>query len=632
MTDNTRSTILIVDDVKLNVDILADYLSAYDYGIITAFSGEEALEKVNNEHPDMILLDIMMPGMSGYEVCEILKTDERTQFIPIVMVTALSDREDRIKGLEAGADDFLTKPVDVVELRTRVRSLLRVKHLHDDILHRDAILEAVSFSADNLLRAPFLNNVIPLVLEKLGQASGVDRVYIFQNVTDGTGTLRMRPVHEWTAPDTLPLINQPKYQNLSYIDVGLGRWMDILGDYKVIASPVAELPAQERMVLEQQDTLSFAVAPIWVEGIWWGFIGFDDHTNERQWSAVEMDAIKTAADTLGGAIQRKQVEMQLRENEKKLTTILTSIQTGVLIIDAQTHTIIDANPAAVSMIGASNNEIIGSICHKYICPAEERQCPITDLGQDVDGSERVLLTSNGERVPIIKTVSTVDLDGRRCLIESILDITEHKKAENVRRMDTLLREIHHRVKNNLQVISSLLYLQSKNFDDKEISSSFLESRDRVRSMAIAHQKLYQSTDIESIDVGDYVRNVANNLFQTYRIGSCAIKMELDVTTKVFMGIERVISLGLIINELITNSLKYAFQGRKTGVIDVKLHLDNGMFTLVVGDNGAGLPEDLDIESTRSLGLRLVNSLLDQLQGTLELDASSGTKFIIMFEQ
>jgi len=136
MNKKNRSKLLVVDDEPFNIELIEGYLCS-DYEIITACNGEEALDKIQSEDPDMILLDVMMPGMNGFEVCKIIKSDVKTQFIPIVMVTALSEREDKIRGIEVGADDFLAKPIDKEELKARVRSLLRIKHIHDALLNSE---------------------------------------------------------------------------------------------------------------------------------------------------------------------------------------------------------------------------------------------------------------------------------------------------------------------------------------------------------------------------------------------------------------------------------------------------------------------------------------------------------------
>jgi PAS domain S-box-containing protein len=131
--------------------------------------------------------------------------------------------------------------------------------------------------------------------------------------------------------------------------------------------------------------------------------------------------------------EHKQTEKAQRDSEDRLRIILESVQTGIVIIDSETHRIVDANPVAAKLIGAPKGQIIGSLCHKYICPAEEGRCPITDLGQSVDNSERVLLTAGGGRCPVIKTVEPVILGGRKHLLESFFDITERKRTEEVLR-------------------------------------------------------------------------------------------------------------------------------------------------------------------------------------------------------
>ncbi len=145
MADQPKPKVLIVDDEPMNVELLEAYLGS-EYVTVSASNGKEALTKVNEEKPDILLLDIMMPEMNGYDVCKLIRSAEGTQLLPVVMVTALSNREDRIRGVEAGADDFLIKPVDKVELTARIRSLLRIKHLHNSLQQEKDKLEMQTVS------------------------------------------------------------------------------------------------------------------------------------------------------------------------------------------------------------------------------------------------------------------------------------------------------------------------------------------------------------------------------------------------------------------------------------------------------------------------------------------------------
>jgi two-component sensor histidine kinase len=223
-------------------------------------------------------------------------------------------------------------------------------------------------------------------------------------------------------------------------------------------------------------------------------------------------------------------------------------------------------------------------------------------------------------------------------VVSLLNITERKNAEtkikqSLSEKELLLREIHHRVKNNMQIISSLLNLQRNYIEDKESDNLLQESQGRVKSMALVHEKLYQTADLARINVKEYIRSLTMNLFHSYSVNA-GIVLQLDVGN-VFFDIDTAVPLGLIINELVSNSLKYAFPNQEKGVISISLHEkssngDAGEYSLYVKDDGVGFPEDLDFHNTPSLGLQLVNSLVKQLDGSIELVNDTGTCFHVLF--
>jgi PAS domain S-box-containing protein len=215
------------------------------------------------------------------------------------------------------------------------------------------------------------------------------------------------------------------------------------------------------------------------------------------------------------------------------------------------------------------------------------------------------------------------------------EIAERKRAEKVikdslKEKELLIKEIHHRVKNNLQIISSLLKLQSGYIRDKEAYEMLGESRNRIQSMAIVHQKLYQSKSLSKIDFHDYINQLLMHLFQVYTIDNNVISLRIK-TQDVCMGIDTAIPCGLIINELVSNSLKYAFPNRRKGSIEIDMKKpDIDRFVLSVRDNGVGFPQEIDFKNTTSLGLQLVITLTEQLDGTIELDNEKGTGFSITF--
>ena len=372
---------------------------------------------------------------------------------------------------------------------------------------------------------------------------------------------------------------------------------------------------------------------------------------------------------------KKKAEEALIESEERYRTILHSMQTGIIVIDANSHTIIDINQKALNMIGGTKETVLGTVCHSFICPAELGRCPITDLAQTVDSSERILINAQKEKIPILKSVISATLGGKKVLIESFIDITERKRTEEtlktfvddldrqviertsdlsdvnlklvteigirldaekqltktVGEKEVLIREVHHRVKNNLQIIISLLNLQSRYIEDEKSSQVIKDSQSRIRAMALVHEKLYQSTDISRINLGDYIQFLGNSLFQFYGMQGKGIMFTTDIRD-ISLDIDTAIPLGLIINELISNSLKYAFPRGRKGEISLAIHRQDQTITILFKDNGVGIPQDFDWRNAKSLGLRLVISLVEQLSGTIELDRTSGTTFNIVVHE
>ncbi len=219
-----------------------------------------------------------------------------------------------------------------------------------------------------------------------------------------------------------------------------------------------------------------------------------------------------------------------------------------------------------------------------------------------------------------------------------INITERKQVEaqlqaSLGEKEVLLQEIHHRVKNNLQVISSLLDLQSQEIEDNVMLEVFRESQNRVKSMALVHEKLYQSKNFARINFAEYTDSLTSHLFKAYELNSGSVTLELDIED-VSLNIDTAIPCGLIINELVSNALKYAFPDNRTGTITVALHSSdkNSNFILVVKDNGVGFPKAIDFNTGKSLGLQLVKVLTKQLKGRIEIDHNTGYQFRVSFSE
>lgn len=232
-----------------------------------------------------------------------------------------------------------------------------------------------------------------------------------------------------------------------------------------------------------------------------------------------------------------------------------------------------------------------------------------------------------EKIPVPAGTRTLDL--KREVIE--LRQTAHHLKSSLEEKDLLLRETHHRVKNNLQIIASLLSLQSRYVRDERILNVLRDSQSRIKVMALVHEKLYRSEDVSTIDLSDYLRFLVSNLFKSYDVSPQMIRSTLEVK-EIMVDINSAVSIGLIVNELVSNSIKYAFPKGEKGGIAIMGTKENSDIVLTVSDTGTGLPAGYDWNVSESLGLRIVNTLVEQLDGSITHVKGKGTKFRIVFPE
>ncbi|NET85014.1 MAG: PAS domain S-box protein [Moorea sp. SIO1F2] len=336
------------------------------------------------------------------------------------------------------------------------------------------------------------------------------------------------------------------------------------------------------------------------------------------------------------------VNEQLRKSEEQFRLIFKLSPMGMAITSTD-NSVLKVNQAFCDTVGYTAEELGQKKATDIIYP-DDFTINLTPNQELWPGRtshfqmENRLLSKDARVIHVLtkKAVLVRDAQGKpRKFLYQIVDITERKQAENQVRAsltekEVLLKEIHHRVKNNLQIISSLLRLQSRQVEDPQALSLFKDSQHRVQSMALIHQQLYQSPNLAQINFGKYIQTLTNNLFRSYGINRQTIALNIEVTTAP-LTIDVAIPCGLIINELVSNSLKYAFHEHKEGKIEISLSSDQqGQLILTVSDNGIGLPDNLDFQSTKSLGLSIVRNLTAQLGGNIILDCRQGTRLKINF--
>ncbi|MDO8872716.1 MAG: histidine kinase dimerization/phosphoacceptor domain -containing protein [Methanoregula sp.] len=361
----------------------------------------------------------------------------------------------------------------------------------------------------------------------------------------------------------------------------------------------------------------------------------DVDINEDYLRGFSFILVSTVVALLSEWIARE--EKNVRESHAELDQIFQTATDGMRVVDRDFN-VLRMNDTFLELAGMRREDAAGRKCYE-VFPGPRCHTPGCALVQILGGEKYVVdevekTGADGKKIPGIVTATPFrHPDGELIgIVEDFRDITERKRAEealnkSLHEKEMLLKEIHHRVKNNLQIVASLLNLQSRHITDPATLAMFRESQNRVRAMALVHERLYRSEDISSIDLSDYVRFMGTNLFKFYEITPATVRLEVGISD-IRMDINRAIPLGLLINELLSNSLKHAFPAGRKGTIAVTGEKDDGTVRIIVQDDGAGIPESLDWKNTSSLGLQLVNSLTDQLEGTIELDRTAGTKFTI----
>ncbi len=360
-----------------------------------------------------------------------------------------------------------------------------------------------------------------------------------------------------------------------------------------------------------------------------GKVGYDKEGNFKQTHCIFNDIT-----------EQKKAEKALKKSEQYYKTIFENTGTATIIVE-EDSTMSLVNTEFEKLYGYRKEDIEGKkkwhdfVTDEYLPMMKEYHATRRVNPESVPRNyEFDLIDNEGNLKNIFTTIAIIPGTGKSLI--SLQDITDSKNAEkqlktSIKEKDLLLREIHHRVKNNLQIISSLLNLQSRYIDDDDALDVFTESQNRVKSMAIIHEKLYKSKSMSKIDFGEYITDLTDSLFYNYRVDPLRIHLNKKMD-KIFFDVDTAIPCGLIINELITNCLKHAFPDGNQGEIGIEIFKNVDSYVLNISDDGPGFPDDIDFRNTESLGMQLVNNLVNQLDGTIELNGTNGTLFNIVFKE
>jgi PAS domain S-box-containing protein len=592
-----KKRILIVEDEQLIALDMGAMLEEMGYEVAgVAGSGEEALEMARRAKPDLALMDIFLAGeMDGIRAAAMLHDELR---VPVVYLTAHSERDTYNHAVASASYGYLVKPVGKSELFTAVETALRLSALDRELRRSEERYRR----SENKYREM------------------LDSIDDFVFTLDDKGILLYAGLssRSFFGMEPWRLIGTALADHVHPADRDvLGRYLDSV----VNAGEPAGIPGEFRIIRENGEAR-------WIEARMRPF-------RDGEGSLVACRGVaRDIAD-------RKKSETALRESERNFRLLVENIHDGIFLADEHGK-VVYANGYAAVLTGYPVNELQGLPLKGLIKKDDlgiimERYNDRLKRNLDPDLYETMLCCRDGGIRPIEVSIAVTEWQGGKVDLIIFKDITERRKAEDGLRSslaekDTLIKEVHHRVKNNFQIVMSLLSLQGRTISDEVLAEKFRDAQNRIRAMALIHEKLYQSEEFSSIDFAEYIGIIAGELQQVNarRAPGAVLAVRAD---NIRLNIGKAIPCGLILNELVTNAFKHAFPEGFAGKasIEVDFHGDGDVVELAVSDNGVGLPAHMDPENSETLGLNLVRLLsINQLKGELLIHRTGSLKFTVRF--
>ncbi len=611
--------ILLFEDNPGDAGLIEEMLEEsadFRYELKNAETLKEGLSFLKENSFDIILSDLGLPDSDGIDT--FLEIHARNSRIPIVILTGISDEKIGIDAVKKGAQDYLVKgQVDSRLLKRSIQYSIERKKAEERIQNLANIVE----SSNDAIITRSLDGFIT------SWNHGAEQIYGYsaEEILEKPAKILIPCDLENEAQKLTEMVKQG--EKIHQYETSRLRKDGKIIDVSMTLSPVLEISGELIAI-----------------------------------SVIVRDITES-----------KKAEEKLQKSEERYRIITE--QTGQLVYeyDIEEDKIYWAG-AIEKVTGYTQEELLSTGVKLWINnvhPEDQKNVwnqKIIDCGKSIKKTENKrknkrnfhleyrLRRKDGSYIHIED--HGVYLQKGNYLTNKVLgimkDITERKKAENNLKKieEARKKEIHHRIKNNLQVISSLLDLQAEKFagndvyDTSKILSAFRDSQNRVISMALIHEELYGSREVSTLNFATYLQKLTEDLFKCYNIGASGAQKVLEIEENTFFDMDTAVPLGMIVNELVSNSLKHAFPGGRTGEIQIKLSRnENGKFengaiedsngkrkttgyTLTVSDNGVGIPKSINIEDSDTLGIQLVTILVDQLDGELELNRDSGTEFVI----
>jgi PAS domain S-box-containing protein len=404
---------------------------------------------------------------------------------------------------------------------------------------------------------------------------------------------------------------------------------------------IEDLPAEaslEKKMFEMGGIKSLLCVPILARGSLYGFIGFNNVLKEREWSEDDISILKMAAEIFTNALERKRAVMALKVSENQYRNLFEISPVSIAVIDSA-GVVVDCNSSTELLTGYKRDELIGTHFTDLLTLKTE---DLSDLlikyeqllnGNDTEPYELEITQKNGEKRWIAITNSLLskgnDINGIQVISR---DITEKKLFEidlkhSLKEREILYRELKHRIKNNLQLLSSMVSMTILRTNNKDILNKLQEIQSVIDTMALIYSRAFDSSKLMRLNLTNFINELMDSILK-FNVDE-NLKIDYNIEGKnVIMSTDKAIPLALIANEIIFNSLKHAFNGKDKGQIDISLVEKENMLLMGIKDNGIGIPNNINVEKTDTLGLKLIKNLTEQMNGKIHRSVDNGTEFII----
>jgi len=565
--DKPYVKVLLVDDDRNEHDLIAEFLSKSNianFELLSSFDLNTAFQAIADNKPDIIILDLQLPEYSGLETLKTIKALFTS--LPIIIYTGTISSQELALSAKYGADDFIIKGKDTLSsLDVRILNNIN-KHKINSVLRTDKFYKRIR---DFILVILDVNGNVTLISKGAKEILGFDDDIIGKNWFD--------------------FIPEKERKNVMRVF------------QEIIEAKGKKYISYENAVLTKNGDERL---------IHWNNMPIKD-SKQKIIGTISIGIDITDA---------KKMEQELIKKEKIYTHLINSINEIVIISDIDGYVV-------VSNIQDRN---LGTKDFKHLTDYYSNLWEILLENKDkiLKGEKLNFELKHGEKTFIV-VVSQIYSDETIPYMGIIMfDISkEIKIQENLKKLleekNTLVKEMHHRIKNNLQLVSSLLYMQMKDIKDEGIKNKFMEARNRIQSISIIHEKLYQSAGKKNINISDYLMDIAVRTLNTF--GKDDIKLEFKAKD-IYISVDKAIPLGLIVNEIVVNSIKYAFGEATEGIISINVTEDDEYVNLIIADNGSGKVDY--IKEHESMGITIIRSMASQINAILNMYDKDGVCYEI----